>query len=225
MKKNTANPPEFYRALCHSETELKRFIKDKLSAREPRTYLYREVQSTEAAVLVPIFFKKGEAHILFTRRTELVEHHKGQVSFPGGKRDEEDVSLLATALRESEEEVGLQPGDVTIVGQTDIFLTNTHYLVTPYVGFFPFPYNFKISANEISHLIEVPLLYLLQDKHFEIKPWVKGNETWMIHYYYYEDEIIWGVTGFLLSNFLSIVFGLRREVFEVERTNKYRRNE
>jgi len=215
MKKNTAKPPEFYHKLCYSENELKRFIKDKLSARKPRTYAYKKVQSTEAAVLVPIFFKKGQAHILFTRRTELVEHHKGQVSFPGGKRDKTDKDLLTTVLRESEEEVGLQPEDVTIVGQTDIFLTNTHYLVTPYVGFFPFPYNFKISTDEISHLIEVPLLHLLQDNHFEIKPWQRGNETWMVHYYYYKDETIWGVTGFLLSNFLTIVFGLERNIFEV----------
>ncbi len=215
MKKNTINPPEFYRELCHSEADLRQFIKNKLSVHKPRIYAYKKVSSTEAAVLVPIFFKKEQAHILFTRRTNLVEHHKDQVAFPGGKRDEEDTGLLATALRESKEEVGLQPKDVTIVGQTDIFLTNTHYLVTPYVGFIPYPYDFKISADEISHLIEVPLLHLLQEHNFEIKPWKKGTETWMVHYYYYKDEIIWGVTGFLLSNFLSIVFDVKRDVFEV----------
>ena len=215
MKKNTANPPEFYRALCYSEKDLKKHIQTKLSGRKPRTYIYKNVHSTEAAVLVPLFFKNEQAHILFTRRTDLVEHHKGQVSFPGGKRDETDTDLLTTALRESEEEVGLQAKDITILGQTDIFLTNTHYLVTPYIGFFPYPYEFKISTDEISHLIEVPLLHLLQDSHFEIKPWKKGDETWMVHFYYYKDEIIWGVTGFLLSNFLTIVFGLKRNIFEV----------
>ncbi|HGY57448.1 MAG TPA: CoA pyrophosphatase [Caldithrix abyssi] len=216
MKKNTVDPSGFYHALCHSEKDLKKHIRSKLTAHKPRRYIYKDAPYTEAAVLIPIFFKDGQAHVLFTRRTEIVEHHKGQVSFPGGKRDETDTDLLTTALRESEEEVGLQSDDVTILGQTDVFLTNTHYLVTPYVGFFPYPYNFKISRGEIAHLIETPLLHLMQDRHFEIKPWQKGNETWMVHFYYFNDETIWGVTGFLLSNFLSVVFGLERNNFEVK---------
>ncbi len=216
MKKNTADPSEFYHALCHSEKDLKQHIRSKLNEHKLRRYIYKDAPYTEAAVLIPIFFKEGQAHVLFTRRTEIVEHHKGQVSFPGGKRDETDADLLTTALRESEEEVGLQSDDVTILGQTDVFLTNTHYLVTPYVGFFPYPYDFKISRGEIAHLIETPLLHLLQDRYFEIKPWKKGNETWMVHFYHFNDETIWGVTGFLLSNFLSVVFGLERNSFEVK---------
>jgi len=84
MKKNTTDLREVFRQLCHSEKDLITHIKTKLSARSPRSYVYKNVPYTEAAVLVPLFFKNSQAHILFTRRTDVVEHHKGQVSFPGG---------------------------------------------------------------------------------------------------------------------------------------------
>ena len=83
-------------------------------------------------------------------------------------------------------------------------------MVTPYVGYFPYPYEYKINADEIDRVIEVPLSHLLNPKIFEIKPWVRDGIKWNIHYYNYNGDIIWGVTGFLLSNFLSIVFDLDR---------------
>jgi 8-oxo-dGTP pyrophosphatase MutT (NUDIX family) len=165
-------------------------------------------------VLIPIYFKKGEAHLLFTKRTDKVEHHKGQISFPGGRKDEEDRNLKYTALRETQEEVGIYKTDVTVVGETDRFLTNTMYLVTPFVGFFDYPYQFQISRDEIDRLIEVPLFSLTHDQNFEIRPLVRNNFTWQIHYYTYKTDVIWGVTGFLLSNFLSIVFELPRNVHD-----------
>ncbi len=118
--------------------------------------------------------------------------------------------MLETALRETREEVGIAEKDIEILGQTDRFQTNTYFLITPYVGIFPYPYEFAVSQGEIERLIEVPLLHLLQDENFEIKPFEKNGITWQVHYYYFQQDIIWGVTGFLLSRFLSLVFGLER---------------
>ena len=122
--------------------------------------------------------------------------------------DKGDESLLATALRETWEEMGILSRDIKILGSTDNFLTNTNFMVTPYVGYFPYPYNYKINQGEISQIIEVPLHNLLDPKIFEIRRWERDGIIWDVHFYHFDSDPIWGVTGFLLSNFLSIVFEL-----------------
>jgi hypothetical protein len=79
-------------------------------------------------------------------------------------------------------------------------------MVSPYVGYFDYPYPFVISEGEIDRLIEVPLIHLLQPEVSELKPFKKDGHTWMVHYYYYGSDVIWGVTGFLLNNFISLLF-------------------
>ncbi len=205
--------PEEIMRICSNPQRLIEHLKQRLSAHQPREFRFsQQVKGVPAAVLFPLFFKEGQPYLLFTKRTDQVEHHKNQISLPGGRKDEEDADLLQTALRETEEEIGVKPTDVQILGQTDRFLTNTHYLVTPFVGVIPYPYDFKISAIEIDYLIEVPLLHLLDSRHFETRPLTRDGVTWILHYYYFKEEVIWGVTGFLLSNFFSIVFDLERNV-------------
>ncbi|TFG94192.1 MAG: CoA pyrophosphatase, partial [Calditrichales bacterium] len=136
--------------------------------------------------------------------------HKRQVSFPGGAYEPGDDNLEKTALRETWEEMGIQPDDLTILGQTDNFLTNTYFMVTPFVAHFKHPYPFKINPDEIDAVIEVPIRHLLHPENFSMREWERDGILWNIHYYDYEDETIWGVTGFLLSNFLSIIFGVTR---------------
>ncbi len=200
-------------AICSDPQRFIAHIKQKLDSHQTRDFLFRkDVKGVPAAVLFPLFFKDDEPYLLFTRRTDRVEHHKNQISLPGGRQDAEDADLLQTALRETEEEIGVKPRHVQILGQTDRFLTNTHYLVTPFVGVIPYPYPFKISAIEIDYLIEAPLLHLLDDRYFETKQVTRDGVTWILHYYYFQGEVIWGVTGFLLSNLFSIVFDLERNV-------------
>ena len=199
--------------LYQSESKLKEHLSQRLANHQPKKFIYKKTKSRPAAVLIPIFFKENHAHLLFTKRTEYVEHHKGQISFPGGSRDEKDSSLQITALRETEEEVGIKSSHIQIVGQTDMFLTNTHFMVTPFVGFFNYPYAYKINDGEIDQLIEAPLSHFLNEDIFEIKPYKKNGFQWQVHFYRYKDELVWGVTGFLLSNFLSITFGLNRNIF------------
>jgi len=210
---NTNLKPEEIEQLCKSENDLIKHIKTRLALHEPVSFIYKKTKSVEAAVLIPLFFKDGQAHLLFTKRTQTVEHHKGQISFPGGKRDDTDIHLEETALRETDEEMGIKKNDIIVLGQTDRFLTNTHYMVTPFVGTFYHPYQYKVNSIEIERIIEVPLLDLCRDDVFEIKPYTRNKETWQVHYYHFNSDIIWGVTGFLLSNFLTIVFGLPRNIF------------
>lgn len=214
--KNSVNGKnaEYWNDLCSSPEKLTQFIRNILQKRQQKSFIYKDDPSTPAAVLIPIFFKNNQAHILFTKRTDKVATHKGQISFPGGSKDDTDSDLLYTALRETEEEVGIKQNTVEVLGKTDIFLTNTSFLVTPYVGIFPYPYNYEISANEIDRLIEVPLIQLLDEKIFRIQKITRNGYNWRVHYYNYNGDVIWGVTGFLLSNFLSIIFDLQRDQFQ-----------
>jgi 8-oxo-dGTP pyrophosphatase MutT (NUDIX family) len=185
-------------------------IRENLENREIKTYKYADIPSRNAAVIIPIFFKNQEPHILFTKRTDKVEHHKGQISFPGGMQDSADKDLKETATRETWEEMGIKEKDITILGRTDNFLTNTNFMVTPYVGHFPYPYPFIVNEDEIESVLEVSLKILLDPAIFRIEKWKRNGVLWDVHFYNFNGENIWGVTGFLLSNFLSIVFGLTR---------------
>ncbi len=204
---------EEIRTICADRILFVDHLSRKLQEHRSQTFTYRQdVKGIPAAVLFPFYFKEGQPYLLFTKRTDLVEHHKGQISLPGGRKDEQDPNLLQTALRETEEEIGLNPQDIRILGQTDRFLTNTSYFITPFVGLIPYPYEFTLSTSEIEYLIEVPFLHLLDDNNFEIKRYSKDGINWVLHYYYFNHEVIWGVTGFLLSNLLSIVFDFDRNV-------------
>ena len=98
-----------------------------------------------AAVLVPLFEKDASCHLLFTMRSHQVRHHRGQISFPGGAFDEEDADLQRTALREAFEEIGLREREVQVLGILDDIITTSEFIVTPFVGVFPYPYLFKVS--------------------------------------------------------------------------------
>jgi 8-oxo-dGTP pyrophosphatase MutT (NUDIX family) len=112
-----------------------------------------------AAVLMPLLWNDGEWHLLFTRRTERVESHKGQVSFPGGACHDGEKIPEQTALRETQEEIGIQPRDVRVLGRLTSMATISHFLVTPIVGVIPWPYVFRPEQAEVArifnHTLEV----------------------------------------------------------------------
>jgi len=160
---------------------------------------------SHAAVLVPLFKKGGDCHLLFTKRSEEVKYHKGEISFPGGVVDEEDKELINTALREAHEEIGLKESDVQIIGVLDDIVTITEFIVTPIVGLFPYPYPFKISEAEIAELIEVPLASLLDEDCFSEREISRGGQREIVYAYQYGEHIIWGATARILKQFLDLI--------------------
>ena len=159
-----------------------------------------------AAVLVPVFFKEDEYHLLFTRRNDNLRQHPGQISFPGGRQDPTDTSLLETALRETEEEIGLKRKDVKILGELDDMMTSTQYRITPFACTFPYPYNFVISKEEISHLIEVPLSMFFKPEIREVKQFtIYKNNVVDVYYYHIGPEPIWGATARIVRHFLELI--------------------
>jgi 8-oxo-dGTP pyrophosphatase MutT (NUDIX family) len=160
---------------------------------------------SHAAVLVPLFQKDWDCHLLFTKRSEEVKYHKGEISFPGGVVDEEDLELINTALREAHEEIGLKESDVQIIGVLDDIVTITEFIVTPIVGLFPYPYPFKISEVEIAELIEVPLSFLLAEDNLSQREILRGGQTEVVYAYQYGKHTIWGATARILKQFLDLI--------------------
>jgi 8-oxo-dGTP pyrophosphatase MutT (NUDIX family) len=163
-----------------------------------------------SAVLVPVFFKEGQYHLLFIQRTERVKDHKGQISFPGGAYEKADRFLLNTALREAREEIGLALKDVEVLGELDDTPTATsNYIISPFVGVIPYPYNFNLDKWETEELIEVPITALLQKGCFSEGITQQNGEEINTFFFKYGNRIIWGATAKILKQFLEIFGGLR----------------
>jgi 8-oxo-dGTP pyrophosphatase MutT (NUDIX family) len=159
-----------------------------------------------AAVLLPLYRKGGECHVLFTKRAEHLHHHRGEISFPGGVCHPDDRDLLATALRETREEVGIAPGDVEILGMLDDFHSVYDYRVTPFVGFLPDDYRFSINPDEIDRIIEVPLSRLLDPGIFRAEDWNWKGRIHPVLFYTCGTDEIWGLTAAILHQFIDLVF-------------------
>lgn len=158
-----------------------------------------------AGVLLPLFRKDGSYHILFTRRTDKVKRHKGEISFPGGMYDATDSDLSATALREAHEEVGLKPQDVQLLGALDAVMTMTGFIVSPFVGLIPFPYPFVPSAEEIDEIIILPLVGFLKEGILSEEDWTYQDKTAKVYTYHCGGHVIWGATAKILRQFLNLI--------------------
>jgi len=156
-----------------------------------------------AAVTVPLFLKEGQWSVLLTKRTRKVRHHKGEISFPGGTRDDGDASLLETALRETEEEVGIKREDVTVLGELDDIRTLSHFRVSPYVITFPYPYSYVVCDAEIEELLEIPLVGLQKEARLEERPEFYEGTSATVYFYYYGSVVVWGATAKILKQLLD----------------------
>ena len=160
----------------------------------------------ESAVLIPLYKKEEKYHILFIQRTGNVTVHKHQISFPGGRYETSDKTLQTTALREAEEEIGIRREDVNIIGELDDFATaGSHYVISPFVGVIPYPYNFKIDTFEAQEIIDVEIDELIDMTCREEGTTVVDGETIPAYFYHHGDRVIWGATARVLKQFLDIL--------------------
>lgn len=159
-----------------------------------------------AAVLVPLLRKQQEWHVLFTRRTDTLPEHSGQVAFPGGQCDPSDQTPEDTALREAYEEIRLHPADVKILGRLNTLLTITNYSITPIVGSIPQPYDFVIAEKEVSRVFTIPLAWLADPTNREIRQRILPSPLKpmpVIYYKPYEGELLWGVSAQIVVDLLK----------------------
>jgi 8-oxo-dGTP pyrophosphatase MutT (NUDIX family) len=179
-------------------------LREKLAAYSP--CLLHSDTKVRASVLIPIVADGDDTRILLTKRATTLKYHKGEISFPGGMYEEDDRETVRTAIRESGEEIGLQPEDIQIVGRLDDTETFTGFVITPYVGLIPYPYHFKLNPHEVHHLICLPYRYLM-DSEPETMTSEHQAKTMQAPVIYYEGERIWGATCKLLLQLRQILEG------------------
>ncbi|MBL8062623.1 MAG: CoA pyrophosphatase [Anaerolineales bacterium] len=166
--------------------------------------LHPEIRLKCAAVLLPLMYFQDEWHVLYTRRTDRVESHKGQVSFPGGACDEGETTPEQTALREADEEIGVNPADVKVLGRLSRMITISKYRVSPIVGVIPFPYAYKVAGIEVARVFTIPLMWLANRNNF----WeftLNDPDRSVIAYHPYDGELLWGATARMTVNFLKVL--------------------
>ena len=163
----------------------------------------------KAAVLLAITAEE-EPELIYTLRSNKVSSHKGEVAFPGGREEEGDLSLADTALREAEEEIGLDRNLVEILGSLDTTVSRYGISVTPYVGIIPPNPNLNESSSEIESYFRVPISYLANDIRHRNDKVTEGGETFFMPAYKYNEYIIWGLTAMITVNFLRL--GLDKEI-------------
>jgi 8-oxo-dGTP pyrophosphatase MutT (NUDIX family) len=175
-------------------------IKELLSTRQRRQVVDEKL--TRAAVLMALFKKRNVWHLLMTKRSDEVEHHKGQISFPGGAVDLGDKNIVATALRETEEEIGLDSGDVEILGIYDDHATPTGFVITPIVGYIKKLPSLSPGEQEVVEILEVPVsLFLDPAKERMVQMERRGMKV-DVYFYNFGKHEIWGATARISRDFL-----------------------
>ena len=157
-----------------------------------------------AAVLIPLVWQDDEWHLLYTRRTDTIASHKGQVSFPGGACDDGETTPEQTALREADEEIGLNPNNVTLLGRLADMVTVSYFQVTPVVGVVKWPTVFKVGEAEVARVFTIPLGWLANPSNrwqFERSDSRRG----LIAYHPYDGELLWGATARMTVDFLNVL--------------------
>ena len=168
-------------------------------------YVAAERRLKPAGVLVPIVNRADGPTILLTQRTAHLKKHAGQISFPGGGWEEQDPHLEATALRETEEEIGLHQRHIEVLGQLSLYETSTAYGVTPVVGWVEPPFDLTVDPFEVAEAFEVPLAWIMQRENHQQESRVRDGRR--RHYYVlpYEGRFIWGATAGMLVNLVDVL--------------------
>jgi len=184
------------------EVDLKQRLKQALSQREKRGLAAPDL--TQVGILIPIYEKEREYHILFLKRVKEVQYHEGRISFPGGTIASGE-SLLAATLQRSFKEIGLQARAVEVLGETDDERTLGDFVISPFVAFIPYPYEFRINREEVEELMPVPFSELLDPANFRVRR-VEGQG--LAYFYHTGGEVIGGSIARILNKLLNTIFGL-----------------
>ena len=175
-------------------------IRDCLAALKPRKLTNGFTR--EAAVLMPIFEWEREYYFLLTRRTEEVQTHKGQISFPGGMR-EGDEALIETALRETLEEVGIEKNRIEPLGRFHDYISIHGYRVTPFAGFIDGPFTTVPQVHEVAEVLQVPFRIFWDPDRLRIEKRTVGDGEENVYFYSYGNHQIWGLTARIIKDFME----------------------
>jgi 8-oxo-dGTP pyrophosphatase MutT (NUDIX family) len=169
---------------------------------------FSQRELAHASVLIPLVMR-DELHVLLTQRTTHLSTHGGQIAFPGGKADEDDANAVATALRETHEEVGIAESHIEVIGTLPTYLTGTQFVITPVVALLNPSFEMQLNAHEVEHVFEVPLAFLMNpaNHHEHVFEWQGATRKWFSMPFpdtqapNGKDHFIWGATAGMLRNF------------------------
>ncbi len=161
--------------------------------------------TTQAAVLMPIVVQADELYVLLTQRTDHLHDHAGQISFPGGRMDDGDHSIISTAIRESEEEIGLPRSHIEVIGTLPEYLTVSGYRVTPVVALVKPIAQYQPDPFEVADVFEVPLRFLMNPSNHEIRVWQSAEGSRRFYAMPYAEHFIWGATAGMLRNLYHLL--------------------
>ncbi len=184
----------------------------RLRSLAPRTHVTIDraltpIDAREAGVLAA-FWREGDVvRLALTLRSEALSTHKGQVSLPGGRRDPDDVSIQAAALREAEEELGIPPETVEVLGQLDELFSIGNYIVAPTVGWLAQRPKMIPSPAEVERVIEADVERLMSPDIYRREEVTRGDFVFPVHYYDYDGDVVWGLTGAVLHGLFRLVRG------------------
>lgn len=164
-----------------------------------------------AAVLIPIIIKENDIELLLTRRTDQVEHHKNQISFPGGAVDPEDKTIIDAALRETEEELGIPPGKIEVLGLIDEVTTPSRFLITPVVGLLKQMPPLRLHRIEVEDAFTVPLDFFTNQNNVRVEYHEFEGKRHEVYFYHYKDKVIWGVTGYIIRLFIRCIIDVKNK--------------
>lgn len=159
----------------------------------------------EAAVLMPLTRAK-DPELILTLRAQNLSTHAGEVAFPGGRRDPDDIDLIRTALRETHEEVGVTPDLVEVVGPLSELISLHGVRVTPYVGFVPEAYEYRANADEVDSIFSVPLEFFASDPRTTTHPIEYLGRTWYVPSYHFAGYKIWGLTAIMVVELVNLAY-------------------
>ncbi|MHA7855959.1 NUDIX hydrolase [Marinobacter shengliensis] len=171
----------------------------------------------EAGILVPITDNERDPEMIFTLRSSNLKTHRGQVAYPGGKRDPDDASLIATALRETHEEIGLPPDQVKVIAPLSQVMSLHRILVTPYVGVVPGDHPLEPNPHEIESVFRVPISWLLEDRRERTDTLSFLNSILYVPCYRWQQYQIWGLSAVVLVDFLNAVYDAGIDILEPPR--------
>jgi 8-oxo-dGTP pyrophosphatase MutT (NUDIX family) len=187
--------------------EVLHFKENLFSKPEERKNSFDNNRQKNAAVLIPLIWQTNQWEILFTRRSNNVQDHKGQVSFPGGVIEKDDHDIIATAMREAKEEINLDPEDAHVLGFLADYETSSNYKITPVVAVIRNSQKIKASTNEVDAIFTIPMTFLEDVRNHSVQMWKRSDRKSVpvLFYSEYNGELLWGITARITNDLLKMI--------------------